>query len=407
MKKIFFSTSIVLALALFALIGYYYMSPKNSGGDNKSGNIFKNFFPFGGETGAENTGTSTENSNNNEIVQTPTTTPIFDQKLRKISSEQVSGAGSADYKAGTVVRYMERSTGHIYEAELFSPKVVRISNTTIPVAYNALWNQKNDMLVSQYLTDDLKIETYSFKIKISSSTESTIAGTALPKGISDISSTDNSIFYLINDNVSSSGFVTNFDGSKTKKIWSSDIKNLNSQYINSSIVALTTKPAQNIHGYSYFVNTNTGAVKKVIGGVAGLSTLASPDSNKILYISQYSDVNMFVFDQQKNSTIKVTPSTFPEKCVWSKQNKDTLYCAVPKSVIDGTSLTLWYKGLSAYIDDIWKYDLKNNTSSIIADLYDESGEEIDVIKPSLSTNEKYLIFINKKDNSLWSLDLTK
>jgi hypothetical protein len=39
------------------------------------------------------------------------------------------------------------------------------------------------------------------------------------------------------------------------------------------------------------------------------------------------------------------------------------------------------------------------------DLSQESGMAIDVIKPILSDNEQYLIFINKIDNTLWSLDL--
>jgi hypothetical protein len=70
-------------------------------------------------------------------------------------------------------------------------------------------------------------------------------------------------------------------------------------------------------------------------------------------------------------------------------------------------LISWYIGNISFRDDIWKYDLKNNTAVIIDNLTDESGIKIDVIKPQLSVNEKYLVFINKIDGTLWSLDLTK
>ena len=80
---------------------------------------------------------------------------------------------------------------------------------------------------------------------------------------------------------------------------------------------------------------------------------------------------------------------------------------MPKQFLEGNSLALWYKGLSFWSDDIWKYDTKSNTSSLIENLGSDSGQSIDVIKPILSDSERYLIFINKTDNTLWSLDLTK
>ncbi|HEY0221172.1 MAG TPA: hypothetical protein VGC58_03045 [Candidatus Paceibacterota bacterium] len=68
---------------------------------------------------------------------------------------------------------------------------------------------------------------------------------------------------------------------------------------------------------------------------------------------------------------------------------------------------MWYKGIVSFSDDIWQYNTKDFTSKSLTDLKSESGEDVDVIKPILSENEQYLIFVNKKDNSLWSLDLTK
>ena len=36
----------------------------------------------------------------------------------------------------------------------------------------------------------------------------------------------------------------------------------------------------------------------------------------------------------------------------------------------------------------------------------ETSETIDIVKPILSENEQYLVFVNKRDGSLWSLDVT-
>jgi hypothetical protein len=115
---------------------------------------------------------------------------------------------------------------------------------------------------------------------------------------------------------------------------------------------------------------------------------------------------MALYNVKTGGATAITPATFPEKCVWSKKDATIVYCAVPENSLDGTSLTAWYMGQISWSDDIWKYDLKQNTAGIVEHLADDAGEQIDVIKPILSTSEQYLIFTNKIDGTLWSLDLS-
>ena len=108
--------SVVLILLLVGLVGYYLIIQNNSSTSSGPGGIFKNFFPFGG---GSPTPTSAVEEN-----PTATSTPAvtnYTQKLRELSSEPVAGAGVLDVKAGTVVRHIEKATGHIFETELFSP----------------------------------------------------------------------------------------------------------------------------------------------------------------------------------------------------------------------------------------------------------------------------------------------
>ncbi len=405
-KKTIIIAAIVLTLLLMALVGYYFIIQTNdpTTGTTKTG--FKSFFPFGGnDTPEVATQPVSTTTNTQSGEQNPNTN--FSKKLRKLSNEEVSGAGTMDSKPGTTVRYIERATGHIYEIELFSPRQARISNTTIPLVYDAIWGNRNDSLMTRYLKeDDVTVETYSLSLKnLSTTSENTISGNIFPSNINDVSVFGNSVFYLIQREGVSNGYVSDFAGNNKKLIWNSDIKELNSQYVNSSIVALTTKPAPGVMGYLYTVNTGTGGVKQLIGNIPGLSTLINPDATKVLYLKETDRAEMFIFDVKSNTSTAVTPSTFPEKCIWSKLNKDIVYCAVSKNYIDGNSLTSWYRGFASFSDDIWKYDLKTNTSSILENLSDDSGESIDLIKPVLSDNEQYLVFMNKIDNTLWSLDL--
>ena len=405
-KKLIIITSVVLGLFLLALVGYYFIIQGNESSPDGPLSKFKNFFPFGGSDLPAPTSSGKENENRPPEQSSQTN---FTQKLRKLSMEPVAGATILDSKAGSIVRHIEKATGHIFETELFSPRQARISNTTIPTVYDALWGNKSLSLVARYLKeDDQTIDTYSLTIKeVATSTENTISGIPFPANIKDVAAFGGNLFYLVETSDYSVGYTSSWSGAGRKQIWSSAIKELLSQYVNSRTVALTTKPEADVFGFLYFVDTSSGQVRQILGKLNSLSTLVSPDASQVLYMNQKNGLQMSVYNLSSKSTSLLSPITFPEKCLWSSKDKNVIYCAVPKEFLGAESLVSWYKGMSSYTDDIWKYDIKNNTSSMIEDLSADSGEPIDVIKPILSDNEQYLIFINKRDNSLWSLDLNK
>ena len=403
-KKFFIIIAIILVVFVVSLGAYYFMivsNPNGSKGDILSG--FKQFFPFG-----SNSSTSTPVATNPIVDQPVGTTTNYNLKLRKIWSEPVAGAGLIDVKAGTVVRHVEKATGHIYETELFSPNQNRISNTTIPLIYNAVWGNKNKSLIAQYLLDDNEtVNTYLLTVKNNATTtENAITGYYLADNVDSISTFGNTVFYLQKTDTGTKGFMGALDSTNKKQIWDSPLRELISQSINDTTVALTTKPYPNVSGYLYTV-TNNGVVRKILGNIAGLSAVVSLDTSKVLYLTQTNSAQMYLYDKKSDSSITLTPTTFPEKCVWSKKDNTIVYCAVPKESLNGSSLNSWYTGSVSFTDDIWRYNLKQNTSAIVGSLSDQSGEAIDVIKPLLSDSEQYIVFINKIDGSLWSLDLTK
>jgi hypothetical protein len=403
-RIIFIFIAIVLILLAVSLAGYYFIIQNGTGGGNGSGGFsFKSFLPFGGDSNPPAEETGNDGGDNGNATTTGEAPDDFTRKLRELSSEPVAGAGVVDIKAGTIVRYIEKATGHIYEVQLFSPVHDRISNTTIPLAYDAIWTANASSTIARYLEDDDNtVDTYSLILKpnagTATSTENTISGIAFPGGISDVSVYGNSVFYLQQSGAFSQGYISLIDGTKKKLIWSSALKELNSQFANDKIVALATKPYKGVDGFLYFVDTASGAVKKVLSGIPGLSALVSGNGTSVLYLEQdNNDLRLFSFDTQTGTATEITPQTFPEKCAWSRKDAAIAYCAVPRSTLNSDSLS----------DDIWKYDLKNGTSQIVENLETDAGQGIDVEKPLLSASEQYLVFINKADGSLWSLDLTK
>ncbi len=410
-RKTFIIIAIILTLVVAGLAWYYFFVLP---GQNQAGNTAtsaKTFSPFGG---AGNSGATTgfSSTTQNTTSATNTNQLNYTQKLREIWNQPTAGAGITDSKSGSTVRFVDKATGFVYETQLFSPLQNRLSNTTLPLPYSAVWDAQNNSFVAQYLkNNNTTVSTNVLTLKApgatSTTTDQTISGFALGSNISSVSVFGETIFYLQTYTGQSQGFTSTIDGKIKKQIWKSPLSELTSQMVNGSSVALTTKPYQNVSGFSYLINTTTGNVKKLLGNIPGLVALVSPDAGKVLYSSQTYTSSMFLFDVKAGSAIAITPATFPEKCVWSKKDATVVYCAVPENQLDGNSLTAWYMGEISFTDDIWKYDLKQNTASIIEHLTADAGQPIDAIKPILSASEQYLIFINKTDGTLWSLDLTK
>jgi len=96
----------------------------------------------------------------------------------------------------------------------------------------------------------------------------------------------------------------------------------------------------------------------------------------------------------------------PEKCVWLSNLKNVI-CGIPIDAPTAEYPDEWYQGIVSFSDNIYKMNLNNKTKDLLVSPKDFSGKSIDVIKPALGPNEKYLFFINKKDLSLWSLDLNE
>ncbi len=404
-KIIFIGIGLVLLLLLGAGAFFFLGQSKQQTGSNQDTPNSFSFWPFGNNVPSG----EVPNENNTNTTGNNAQPAVFNPKavVRKLSKDQVTGAGFIEKKEGVVVRFIEKINGHIYETELFSPKETRISNETMQASYKALWSESGNNVLLQYLEENNEIiSTRGLSIRsiaTSSEATSTIASFDFPIQIKQPVVAGESMFYLLETQNGSTGYTNDFSNKKSKVVWTTPLKELLTQFINNKTVVIQTKPAQYIKGYAYALNLDNGQIKKIVGDIPGLSISVSPNGENSIYIAQKDNVEMFF--KTKATTTPVYPETFPEKCVWSKKDQSVVYCAVPKKTIDGTSLTNWYLGTESFSDSIWKYDLKNNISVILVNLKEQSGQDIDVTSISLSPKEEYILFLNKKDKSLWSVSL--
>lgn len=423
-KKIFVVAIVVFVVVILGALGWFVYGGKGG----SVGEKIKTFLPFGKGGEERVIPTTTENPNGGGVVVGEEGVSGV-SILHKLHNSPIAGfypflrtqpgRQTATSTPDTIVRYIERGLGHIYETNMTSMKEDRISNETRLKIYEAMWGNRGGGVVIRYLSDDGEnsIRTYSMTlrdIKDATSTEEgkrvVSQGIFLPENIGDLSVShgkDDRMFYIFPSGDGSVGITSGFGGEKKTQLFESPLKEWLSQWPNDKLITLTTKPSQNIPGFMFFLDAQSGNVTKILSGINGLTTLASPDGKKILYAeSDARGFGLYVYDVTNDTKTKLSLSTLPEKCVWDALKKDVLYCGVPQNIPQGNYPDGWYQGLVSFSDDIWMIDTKTNTTTIVASPTKIAGENIDVIKPLLSPDGSLLFFVNKKDSSPWSLKLT-
>lgn len=426
-KIIFIIVFILVIIGL--VVGYYYITNKTTTQKTTISNPwYQSFNPFGSGTKVntpiqtgDNVGDQTQTGNTPisttslfhkltdfgvagatyyeemkpiiDNTQTVAETPVVNNK-KNVAKKIIT----PKFEITPSLRYVEKANGHIYQMNIGTKVQTEISNSTIPGIYEAFFDSKASSVIYRYLSSDNTISSYLATLGNSS-------GEFLPSDILDLSVSNdkNNFFYLVKNSNGIGGVTKSFNETKSNSVFSSPFSEWLSQWVSGQQIFLTTKAAYNINGAMFMLNTSTGSISKVFGGVPGLTTLANNNGNLILYNST-SDTGpkLGIFDVNKHATEDLGLYGLPEKCIWANDNI-SIYCAVPKVITGNQYPDNWYQGLISFDDYFVKINTATNQSSTIADSTEEVP--VDGTKLFLNGDESKLFFINKKDYTLWSLDI--
>lgn len=416
-KKILIIIAGTLIILVIGLFIWAFMISRQSGGEVTVQESFRELVSFGERSdffsrrGTDefdtDLGTSNTLDGDNRVLS----------RLRQISNFPVAGAAFLENKnlstlptqAGeeTLIRFIARENGHIFEVRADSTTQKRISNTTILRIWDTKWLSGGGAFVARFLDDESsEIESFYAEIKEpEASGEGEIDGVFLPNNIKELTlSSDDKIFYLVSIGDGSVGIIADADGDGKVQVFDSLLSEWNIQWAGGDKIALTTKPSAGISGYLYFLDSKTEKLEKILSGIAGLTTLVNKDATHVLFTQNEGNrLLLRVLDIEEETITDLPLWTLSEKCIWSELNENIIYCGVPNIIPRADNLDLWYQGLISFSDSIWMIDIQTQTASILADPRDIANREIDLIKPILSADENYLIFTNKKDSTLWQL----
>ncbi len=408
---------IVLAFTLIIIGGliFFYLSSNKTNND-PTNTTQTNTNPFGNTSqdkiSTSSNNTSTQNTQNIEEITDLT-------KLVQIYKNPTSGSVFLLNKDNqNVIRFTDRAVGNIYEyvPEMQTGEIQRLTNTTVPKIQETVWSSTGNSLVLRYLDDNTdNIVSFSSKIKIGSSSPDLlgeITGIFLSSNIKQmiINPKGDKIFGLVDksDKSGTYGFTTNLDGVGKKTIFDSPISYWNISWPKENIIAFNTKPNYKDVGLLYFFNTQTYSMDRILGNIMGMSALVNKDANLVAYsYSANKSFSLDVYDVINKISKNFKISTLAEKCVWGNSNTKVLYCAVPKNIVLDNYPDAWYQGLESFNDDIWKIDIETGATEAIYQTDSNGNIDIDAFDLKISLDDTYLSFANKKDLSLWLLQLEK
>lgn len=297
------------------------------------------------------------------------------------------------------IRYMKKSSGHIYQTYLDTKITGKISNSTIPEVYDGLFGSNANNVIYRLLNDDgVTIKTV---LGVLGGTDSGF----LPDNVLDISisPSGNNYFYLQQNTNGATGTVGSFTETKRTVLLNSTFSEWLTQWPIDQAIFLTTKASYDTEGYMYSLPTTKGSLRKVFGGIKGLTTLVSPSGDKVLYSSTTDNGPILgIYTISTNKYTSLNLFGLPEKCVWANDSV-RLYCAIPNTIEGNAYPDLWYQGRISFDDKFVRVNTEIGTSSDISNSIYEIP--VDAIKPTIDNTEQTLFFINKKDYTLWSLSL--
>ena len=409
---------IVLVILLAGAFGFFYLyRPATQTPAGESPNFVATLWPFG-QSGTTTPGDTTPPADISGYTP-PSPQNTVTAKLHRVSSMPIAGYGVfmkqryGETIAETVpyIRYADRAMGNTYQT--FADKIEerKFSVTNVPKLYEAYFGNGGESVTMRYLKEDSKtIETFAGVLPKEilggdTGVENQLAGSFLPENISDVSiSPDFSkIFYLLPSGDGTVGITAFASGEGKNQVFSSPFTEWLSQWPNQRMITLTTKPSGVALGYMYAVDPNQKDFNKILGGINGLTTLASPSGKLVLYADN--NLSLKIFNIGTGETVRAGVKTLPEKCVWGS-GSDTVYCAVPKYISSVIYPDSWYQGETSFSDEIWKIDVLNGNGVLLADPTTiENAYNIDGINLKLSEEEKYLFLVNKNDSYLWELEL--
>lgn len=312
-------------------------------------------------------------------------------KLLQLTKEPIIGATLSKDELGLI--FYRRAGGNVIRIDLNGENEETLSRLTVVGITDILWAPEKDRAIVSYLeNDDLK----RFLHVIATSSTA-----FLPKGVTSVmwSSDGKLLTYTRPNRGQLDIIIAGPNGENPKTLASDPIPDWNIIRADSAGLVLMTTPSYLADGLSMTLSLNKKEANFI--SLQGLALLAAPIKGAFVVTSTTNDgllEPLKFIDNKGVTTAGSNIKTLLEKCAWAK-DASALYCAVPEST-GGHLPDDWYQGEVSFQDRIVKID---SLTGAVSELLPPSS--FDATNLFTDSKQKFLFFTNKKDATLWRLEL--
>lgn len=319
--------------------------------------------------------------------------------LRQISTEPVAGAAFVMRDDTLYIRYIERGTGRLFEHNTATGERARLVEATVPRVTTAVWSSSGAHAV-------LLRETTSGTTALLGTIVNTDGGATLleisplQSDIRNVAFSDDgaTLYYTAAGPSGSTAYAHDTASGAREEIFQTPLRHIVVSSWNP--ILMYTTPSAHVRGYAYTGRT----LERLVGGMHGLMAMRHGEATILSYAEDETLVSRVL---AINAPPLLEP-VFPEKCVSGHAaTTTTLWCASPLDMQPGTYPDTWYQGITSFNDILWELDTALGSGSPIKILYQEAGGPIDAIHMTLAPQEQMLLFINKRNGSLWVQELAQ
>ncbi|GEM_PF-6083129 len=173
MKKKLIIIALILIVLFFVI---FIFTNRQSAGERQNGLSVRDFFPFGRTSETDTPRPTTPQNGLGQTEERPIApAETFLTQLRKISERPIAGATVFNLNGETLFRFVDRATGHIWEGNVETSGLGRVSNTTIPKIQEAVWAGPNNVILRFLKEDRETVESVSLRLLTAGAETGTVA----------------------------------------------------------------------------------------------------------------------------------------------------------------------------------------------------------------------------------------
>lgn len=404
--------AVIMVLILGSLAGWYFFLRTQT--DTTIAESVARGFGLGAPEGNTN-GSVSSASQEAATDASPAQSAQRPAQLWSVEPKPTSGHTFIGSGKNLRLRYVERASGYVLEADPETGQILRLTNTLMPKIYEALLSE-NGHVLERSLDTAGNITTFVGTIATSTSSASssakTLTGTYLAKNISSVSMhpLSGALFYVVGGQGGSAVMSAEWNGEKQKTLLESAIISWKPATLADGRTILVQAAADGVPGYSYEVRQG-GVLNSMLGPVPGLVVRARPSSsagtpNALLWSQSVGGVlSVFARVDQNATAVQIPMRTVADKCVWKSGEGFVAYCGVPQGSAGQNFLDNWYRGAAHSSDALWRIDAGAGTAEML--YTPPSNTPVDIENLTIDRGGQYLSFTNAADKSLWLFRLTK